>query len=235
MTVETRANLVNVAVGLCFVALGILLLLQGGGLIEMRELIRLWPVALILVGGAMAWQASQGGPAPHRSSVGGLIWLLILGMVFAHTFDRRAKAEATSGEGQVNMFAVMGGDRKPGVDGAFTGGQITTVMGGANLDLRRSTIAPGEPAVVDLFTVMGGVEIRVPREWRVDVQTMTIMGAVKDERGRREPTPREADAGSENRPPTDAAGAPGAVAPVTDAPHLVLKGTVVMGGVTIKQ
>ena len=62
-----------------------------------------------------------------------------------------------------------------------------SVMGGSNIDLREVTIAPGETVTVDLFTLMGGGVIRVPDQWVVDIQTVQVMGGVKDRRIPRDP------------------------------------------------
>jgi len=78
------------------------------------------------------------------------------------------------------------------------------------LDLRQATIAPGQDAVIDVFTVMGGVVLRVPAEWTVDVQAVPLMGAIKDQRAQ--------------SPQTG----------TTAAPHLVVRGSIMMGGLTIE-
>jgi hypothetical protein len=251
MTTE-RTNLVSIAAGLCFMALGVLLLLERNGVIELRQIVQVWPAGLILIGGAVILQARRGGEVGRGVHVGGLVWLLILGMLFSYTYDRRSRTPQQVPGGSVDVFAVMSGD--PTIfTGTLTGGRITTVMGGAELDLRGASLAPGQTAVIDLFSVMGGSVIRVPGDWRVDVEATAIMGGIKDERRAR---PR-GDAAAALATPTpgaasgESAGGAGAVVGETAAaepgmdpaaaqaapaapPHLVLKGTVFMGGVNIK-
>jgi hypothetical protein len=60
---------------------------------------------------------------------------------------------------------------------------MTSVMGGTRLDLRQAAVAPGEEATVDVFGLMGAVEVIVPETWIVDVQTTAVMGGVRDRRG----------------------------------------------------
>jgi hypothetical protein len=132
-------------------------------------------------------------------------------------------------------------------------------MGGSKLDLRQAKIAPGTEAVVDVFTVMGGVELLVPRDWNVDVQLVPIMGGVNDDRNRTERNNRTTRRGRDGRgdddlppvPPPDASGtaapdpstapAPEPVepdAPVVlpaDAPRLVVRGFIMMGGLAVKR
>ena len=76
----------------------------------------------------------------------------------------------------------MGGQKQFDRTGPLYGGMVTTVMGGAVLDLRQMEIGRGEEAVLDLFTVFGGTEIRVPREWTVELAATTVMGGVDDAR-----------------------------------------------------
>jgi hypothetical protein len=55
-------------------------------------------------------------------------------------------------------------------------------MGKSRLDLREAVLAPGEEAVIDVFGMMGAVEVVVPDEWDVEVETVPVMGRVNDRR-----------------------------------------------------
>ena len=66
---------------------------------------------------------------------------------------------------------------------AFRGAGVTNVMGRSELDLRSATIAPGAEASVEVFSVMGGVVVRVPPGWAVDTTGLpAAMGMVRDDR-----------------------------------------------------
>ena len=88
----------------------------------------------------------------------------------------------------------------------FQGADITAVMGGVKLDLSNAPMA-GDTAVVDVFALMGGAEIFVPRDWDVTVKVISLMGGCSDKR----------------RPST-----------VPASKHLIIQGMAVMGGVEIK-
>jgi len=163
--------------------------------------------------------------------IAGLVWIVLLGFLFSHTFDRRTAAEAAPKD-QLSVFAVLGGDSRPPVTGEFHGGQMTTVMGGSNLDLRQAILAPGETAVIDIFAVMGGSQIRVPVDWRVDSETIAIMGGVNTDRPK--PSNKEKKNADEASGSFATANETSPVPPA-NAPHLVLRGTVIMGGVTVKR
>jgi hypothetical protein len=90
---------------------------------------------------------------------------------------------------------------------------MTSVMGGCVLDLRQAIVAPGAEAVVNVFAFMGGHEVVVPSGWTVIPDVVPILGAVEDKRL------------SAIVDPTLAGVA---------APRLVLRGMVMLGGLTIK-
>jgi len=86
----------------------------------------------------------------------------------------------------------------------FRRADLTAIMGGIQIDFRNAAIN-GE-AVVDLFVLMGGIDVRVPPDWNVTTQVVAVMGGVQD----RSTGP-------------------------ADSPHrLVLRGFVLMGGVEVK-
>jgi predicted membrane protein len=78
-------------------------------------------------------------------------------------------------------------------------------MGGCELDLRHAAI-DGE-AVIEIFALWGGIEIRVPEDWTVVSRVTPLLGGVDDT----------------TRPPQSAS-----------RHRLVVRGFVVMAGVEIK-
>lgn len=87
----------------------------------------------------------------------------------------------------------------------YQGGRVTAVFGGAVLDLRDAKIQ--KQATLDIFTVCGGVEIKVPRDWKVVAKAAPIAGGIENK-----------SEGSDN----------------SKAPVLIITGAVIMGGVDIK-
>jgi hypothetical protein len=120
---------------------------------------------------------------------------------------------AADGSGTISMFSLFGGSQRATSAKPFRGGDVTTIIGGSQLDLRQATIDPGQEAVINVFTMMGGHEVWVPSAWEVVSEVMPILGGVEDKR----------------LPAIDAA----ARAPGT-TPRLVLRGVVLLGGLTIK-
>ena len=201
------AHLVQPYWPLVFVALGALKLSQGG---SPRH--SLWGIALIVVGGGMTLQNLGVIHFQWRDLWPlAVIWVglsvLTKGIVF------RARGEATCGPGdreerlehgsRIDASATMSGIVLKNDSQEFTGGEINTVMGAVEIDLRQAAIAT--EAVLHLSVIMGGVEIRVPREWSVVVNGSPVLGGIEDK----------------------------TVPPMTPGKRLVIDGSVIMGGVEI--
>lgn len=148
--------------------------LVGGGLIAAGSLIflsrlgfidiswrELWPVLLIAFGVAVVFKSSTGRSV--RKQVG---------------------AKPVSGpdsefeQTEVDITSFMGAFKRRIITADFRGGEITAVMGGCDLDLRQSSII-GE-AVLNVFSLFGGVTIKVPVDWTVVLQGTPIMGGFEE-------------------------------------------------------
>ena len=79
-------------------------------------------------------------------------------------------------------MAVMSRHQQISAAPVFRGAEVTTIVGRAELDLRTTTVAPGEEAVIEVFTMMGESMIRVPEGWQVDLGATRVMGGVRDRR-----------------------------------------------------
>lgn len=78
-------------------------------------------------------------------------------------------------------------------------------MGGIDIDLRNAHLK--KSATLEVFVVLGGVEVRVPRGWVVKSQAIILLGAIEN----------KADDTT-----------------TADAPVLTIVGNVLMGGVEVK-
>lgn len=89
-------------------------------------------------------------------------------------------------------------------DGAW----LTAAFGGITLDLRDARPAPGG-ASINATTAFGGVDVLVPKGWRLSVRSTPIFGGVEDKTDHSEPL-------------------------ADDAPQLTIDAVAVFGGVSIK-
>lgn len=186
--------------GLLIIAIGALFTLDNLGVVEARHYFRFWPAALILVGILKVWQSRGGGGA-----FGGLlfivagIWLLLesfavvtisfvdlwplllvlfgVSLVWRGLRGARHRAD-TDGNSTLSGVAVLGGVHRGNNSRAFRGGDLTAIMGGCDIDLRQAAI-DGE-AVIDVFAMWGGIEIKVPEDWTVSSRVVPILGGFED-------------------------------------------------------
>lgn len=213
--------------GLIIVVVGLLMTLDTLGIADAEHYLRYWPAGFVALGAAKIWQARGG----HSGMFGGMIfvvvgmWLLLeaasvirisfwqlwpmllvaIGgsLVWRSIAGHRPAANDTNSI--VSAVAVLGGVNRGNNSGAFRGGDLTAVMGGCEIDLRQARI-DGE-AVIDVFAMWGGIEIRVPEDWTVIGRVTPLLGGFEDK----------------TRPPQTAG-----------AHKLIIRGFVVMGGVEVK-
>jgi predicted membrane protein len=144
-----------------------------------------------------------------------VIVLVIIGGlgVLGKLQDRVSNEESTDdGKDRNNFFEVnnlMGGSKKEYNYAGLKGGIINCVMGGAEIDLTNTKLEKG--ATIDVFLMMGGAKIKVPKDWNVILDTDNIMGDSKDRNAEEE----------------------GVVEDNTKT--LKIRGTVLMGGLEIKR
>jgi hypothetical protein len=109
--------------------------------------------------------------------------LLQLGLVAAlgaaATAKFMLKSNAEPQTQEVDMVAIFGGEDLVSVADPFYGGKILTIFGGTRLDLRHTRPAP-TGVYLDLLVFAGGVELIVPKGWRVEFTGRTIAGGFDD-------------------------------------------------------
>jgi hypothetical protein len=89
------------------------------------------------------------------------------------------KSNAEPHTQEVDMVAIYGGEDLVSVADPSYGGKILTIFGGTRLDLRHTRPAP-TGVYLDLLVVGGGVELIVPKGWRVEFTGKTIAGGFDD-------------------------------------------------------
>lgn len=145
-----------------FIALGAALTLRKLGLLPwgMHEL---WP-ALLIFGGVYLLVKALFPDAGSR-------WC---GWGRGHGLPSPCCEDAT----RLNHKAILNGSAIKNDTQDFQGGELTAVMGGLELDLRQASMK--SEAVLRVLVMMGGVEIRVPQDWSVQLNSVPILGGVED-------------------------------------------------------
>ena len=78
----------------------------------------------------------------------------------------------------VNIFS---GAERQLITENFQGGKITSIFGGGEVDLTRSSMAPGDN-VIEITCIFGGTTIIVPESWNVVIEVTPILGGFSDSR-----------------------------------------------------
>ena len=226
-------------VGVAIALFGMVLVLDRLNLVIADQVLRWWPAVIVALGALMFSQSRRVGGGINGVIVmiiGGwlllntvgilrvrfweMFWPLVLigigsALVLQATRRRARVAMGADADAMLTIFAVLSGVKRTSAAERFRGGEVTAFMGGAQIDLRRATIPPGEEAALDFFVIMGGCEIFVPAHWNVVTPLVPVMGGIDDKR---------------IAPLPDTAGSIGD----KPAPRLVLRGLLTMGGIEIK-
>jgi predicted membrane protein len=108
----------------------------------------------------------------------------------AHWEDKRAQWEnrfdgmatqSTDTSDYIHATAILSGFNRKCPSQQFRGGDVTAIMGGGKIDLREAQIQDSE-AVIDIFALMGGIDIQVPKDWIVEARFTPVMGGFADRR-----------------------------------------------------
>jgi hypothetical protein len=114
-----------------------------------------------------------------------------------------------SSDDYLDIVSMFGGVKKNIVSKTFQGGEIVTIMGGAEIILTQSDLASSR-IELDITQVFGGTKIVVPPHWKVSSDLVAIFGGIEDKRPMMAPNA------------------------LSDEKHLVIKGTSIFGGIDIR-
>ena len=207
---------------LALIAIGVVFLLRNFHFIHGDVWRFLWPLILIFIGlGMLAgnmkyrqhwahWAAQgTGGPFPRAGGPG------------AGTTEARPQTPgpgspkgdsgspaAGSSVNVLNETAIFGGIRRRIESQEFEGGSAMAFCGGIELDLTKAASTKPE-IVIEATAIFGGIDMRVPENWTVVAQGSAILGGYDDQ-----------TIGTHRDVPSQT--------------RLVMHGSAIFGGVTIK-
>lgn len=98
----------------------------------------------------------------------------VLALISGVIVKQLVQSEGDESTDEFTLATVMFGNHFVSKADALRKGSLVTFMGGVELDLTAATLAPG--ATLDLLTIMGGVDVRVPPHWRVEITDDVIAG-----------------------------------------------------------
>lgn len=192
------------AVGL--IGIGLLLMLDNLRLIDFGDIWQLWPAVFIFIGVSKLKSGSSREKNSAYMFIGcgvffmllsldildwGDIWqfwpvvLILTGLSIIYRRSKWAEGESTAGQGhnedRLDVVAIFGGHYRNVTSKNFQGGHVTAIFGGAELDFGEAKLAEGEQ-VLDVLSLFGGTELRVPKGWNVRFQGVPLFGGFEDKR-----------------------------------------------------
>ena len=246
---ETRVHAGRIVFGLFIAWVGTIFILEQMGIVELGNIWRFWPVFLIVIGLAKLFQPGRGGigGAVFFLAIGtafllasldvidldwrylwpGLLVFAGLSMVLRGIRWGAQGPQflaAVDGASNVTAFAILGGAERRVTSQDFRGGDATAILGGCDIDLTQASITPGTEAVIDCFAMWGGVDIKVPPDWTVEMTGVPLLGGFADTRKASNPTIIAGLGALGARPTPVEAG----------EKRLRVKGLAIMGGVEVK-
>jgi predicted membrane protein len=115
--------------------------------------------------------------------------------------------ETWNDEDFVESTSIFGGAKKNIISKKFKGGDLVNIFGGTDLDLTQADFTG--KAIIELTTIFGGTKLIIPSNWTIQSDAVIVFGGIEDKRK---------------------------IPVTTEHPDkiLVLKGTVIFGGIDIK-
>ncbi|MEO7493508.1 MAG: DUF5668 domain-containing protein [Massilia sp.] len=227
---ETSRRNGQVVLGILAIVIGVLFLLDNLHIVNIGNVMRLWPIVLIVFGAVKL--------SDTRSPKGVMIGMGLIGagtlMTLSRLFDFSLRAwwplfvigagillmaralgarrplaayalkDGGGSDSVIDISAILGGFERRISTLDFRGGEVQAIMGGCALDMRGASIE-GE-AVLKVFAMFGGISIKVPPDWTVIMQGTPIMGGFEEK----------------TAVPPDA------------SKRLVIQGVAIMGGVEVR-
>lgn len=222
-------DLGRLLLGLTVAAFGILFLLDAADVLNADKAVDHWWPVIIVAAGVLT--LAERPPAVVRGSVltaiglvlllftthllekdaWNYVWpalLILAGLFIIGRWHGRTIVAGAADEDVVRATGFFGGPKLASSSQNFHGAWLTAVFGGVTLDLRGATPAP-EGASINATAACGGIDILVPKGWRISVRSTPIFGGLEDKTDH-----------SQELPP--------------DAPTLHVDALAVLGGVDIK-
>lgn len=216
-----NTSLSRLAFGIGFTVVGVAALLGAFDIINFWEIFRTyWPLGLIAIALVLLVENLRQnyfwaiilltiGVAAQLNLLGIIdvgFWQLFLPLIAIaiglSILFQRAHITTSSDS---SLTAIMSESNTKNESKDYRGDKVTAVMGSCVIDLRKARIK--KEATIEVFSLMGGIAIRVPDGWTVKTSLTPIM------------------AGVDNKTPSSKK---------DKLPVLNIVGTIVMGGIEIK-
>jgi hypothetical protein len=185
--------------GAVLAALGVVLLLDTADVLDAGRVVAAWwPVTIVLLGLLHIGSVHRASGAGVTLVVVGLVLLGVSTGLFGSEAWRfvwpaaligvggwlalgwgRRLGSRPSDDDEVDGIAVLGSARLATRSQGFRRASVTAVLGGVTLDLSRAAPVPSGGEVT-ITSILGGVNVLVPRGWVVEIRGLPILGSWDD-------------------------------------------------------
>lgn len=167
------------------------------------DIIFSWQMLLIVIGVITLAGSDNKTPGIVLISVGGFFMIpelftdffrsfnffwpalfIVIGVVLLINSKRLVKTlNYTSGSkaDMIDYVNIFSGAERQLITNNFLGGKVTSIFGGGEVDLTRSSLAPGDN-VIEITCIFGGTTLIVPENWNVILNVTPILGGFSDSR-----------------------------------------------------
>ena len=193
----------NILWGICFIIIGIIVLLNSLGVADIniffkgwwtlfiiipsvigliKDEDKLWSIFFLALGVALLL-VSRG--VFNMALIAKCIFpalLIIIGMdiIFKDRINSKVsdKIKELNKEEYDEYYATFSGQKLDFANQEFKGAKLNAIFGGIDLDLTKSEIQ--QDIVIEVCSVFGGVDIKVPKDVVVKIQSNSIFGGVSN-------------------------------------------------------
>jgi len=195
--------------GLLVILAGFLLLAFNTGYIsaDYKHLIFNWPLLLIAIGFVNLFGKESWLTGLILIAIGSFFWIPML-YVFPYEFktlfwpaliiffgililikkgighkwhSKHRKKEFRLDSGFIEETNIFSGSKQRISPVVFSGGKLTNIFGGSEIDLTQTTLAEGKN-ILEIFCTFGGVSLTVPSDWIIHIEVTSVLGGFVDKR-----------------------------------------------------
>jgi len=192
-------------IGIVFLILGILFLLEmiiPGFQINFSFI---WPMILIAFAIAQMWKQKHSDlfmwilifigawallrelniiPEEYRRLMWPILMILIGIVIIIQTITFKKNIKVKIIDGITNYYGIFSGVEEKIQDDQYVGANIYAIFGGVNLDLREVKIK-GSEITMNVYSIFGGTELIMPNDFNIEVNAISIFGGTDNECGRK--------------------------------------------------